>query len=124
MLVTDVAHDGVSLVGHNKFYHQVLLQPEQGVSLMGKTVTVEITECGKHFLRGRRVEGVEIISPTEVSPLPHGQVSGVSRNEVKKIPSMATRVVGWLREGDNLKKATLAVGAVYWGLLLARLLRR
>jgi len=124
VLVTDVAHDGVSLVGHNKFYHQVLLQPEQGVTLMGKTVTVEITECGKHFLRGRRVEGVEIISPTEVSPLPHGQVSGVSRNEVKKIPSIATRVVGWLREGDNLKKATLTVGAVYWGLLLARLLRK
>ena len=123
MLVTDVAHDGVSLVGHNKFYHQVLLQPEQGITLMGKTVTVEITEAGKHFLRGRRVEGEKVISPAKVSPLPRGAVSGVSRDE-EKIPWKASGVVKWLREGENLKKAGLVVGAVYWGILLARLLRR
>jgi len=128
VLVTDVAHDGVSLVGHNKFYHQVLLKPEEGISLMGKTVTVKIVEAGKHFLKGERVEGVEVISPTKISPLPQGAVSGAPQSscaavDKKKVPATAA-VVDWFRKGENLKKATMVAAVVYWGILLGRLLRR
>jgi hypothetical protein len=49
-LVTDVAHDGVSLVAHTKSYVQVLLRHEP--SWMGATLRVKITEVDKFFVRG------------------------------------------------------------------------
>lgn len=75
VLITEIAHDKVSLVGHNKFYEQVLLPHEDG--LMGKMVTVKIVETGKHFLRGQRIEDEAVVSPTNIAPLPKGVVSGV-----------------------------------------------
>jgi len=48
VLVTEIAHDGIHYVGHNKYYEQVLI--EMNEDLMGKTFTVEIYETGKYFL--------------------------------------------------------------------------
>ena len=49
ILITEIAHDGESLVGHNKFYEQVLLKEEGGSEkLMGKMVTVKVIETGQY----------------------------------------------------------------------------
>ena len=53
VLITEKAHDKKSLVGHNKFYHQVLISEtcqEKFGDLMGHRVMVKITECLKHSL--------------------------------------------------------------------------
>jgi len=49
VLVTEMAHDGVSLVGHNKFYDQVLIRGNVD-ELMGKRVDVRITSVTKHSM--------------------------------------------------------------------------
>jgi len=85
ILITEIAHDGESLVGHNKFYEQVLLKEEGGSEkLMGKMVTVKVIETGKHFIRGERIMDEKVISPTEVAPLPRGVVSGGITNSEKR----------------------------------------
>ena len=44
---------------------------------MGKLVTVEITETGKHFMKCQLVKDGEVKRPVSVPPpLPKGQVSG------------------------------------------------
>ena len=53
VLITEKAHDKKSLVGHNKYYHQVLISEEcqqKFGDLMGHRVQVKITETLKHSL--------------------------------------------------------------------------
>jgi hypothetical protein len=50
VLVTQLASDKVSLVGHNKCYDQVLLSAEKCAK--GDFVRVRIHAVGKHFLKG------------------------------------------------------------------------
>lgn len=75
LLITEEAKDKVHFVGHNKSYDQVLVKGEP--DLMGKMVTVEIYETGKHFMKGHLVDNSEVISPGLKQPLPKGIVSGV-----------------------------------------------
>lgn len=44
VLVTEIAHDGIHYVGHNKFYEQVLVAMDE--DLMGRSFEVEIYETG------------------------------------------------------------------------------
>ena len=50
VLVTETSFDGKYFVGHNKFYHQILVPLDK--SLLGKMVRVKIYETGKYFLKG------------------------------------------------------------------------
>ena len=54
VLVTEVAHDGVSLVAHTKAYVQVLLPHEP--TWMGCTLRVRISEVAKFYVRGEMLE--------------------------------------------------------------------
>lgn len=49
VLITEMAHDGISLVGHNKYYDQILIRGNVDV-LMGKRVDVRITSVTKHSM--------------------------------------------------------------------------
>ena len=51
VLITEMAHDGVSLVGHNKSYDQILIKGSVD-KLMGKRVTVRVTATTKHSMLG------------------------------------------------------------------------
>ncbi|XP_061196198.1 threonylcarbamoyladenosine tRNA methylthiotransferase-like [Saccostrea echinata] len=74
VLVTEISHDQQFFVGHNKFYDQVLVPKDE--DLMGKMVTVQIKETGKHFLKGRLLSDKDAIRPDVPPPLKKGQVSG------------------------------------------------
>ncbi|CAH1397921.1 unnamed protein product [Nezara viridula] len=54
VLVTEIAHDKVQYVAHNKRYQQILVpgKPE----IMGKVVRVEITEALKYCMIGRLID--------------------------------------------------------------------
>ncbi|XP_045159402.2 threonylcarbamoyladenosine tRNA methylthiotransferase-like [Mercenaria mercenaria] len=81
VLVTEISHDKQYYVGHNKSYDQVLVPKDE--NLMGKLVTVEITETGKHFMKCRLVKDGEVKRPVSVPPpLPKGQVSGFKQTDV------------------------------------------
>lgn len=54
MLVTELAADGIHLVGHNKAYEQVLLPNKPG--LLGRTVRVRITDCTKFSMKADWIE--------------------------------------------------------------------
>lgn len=77
VLITERSHDGVHLVGHNKFYDQVLVPAEEG--LMGRTVEVKITATGKHYLVGERLSHSAVGLTTRPRPAPKGAVSGSVR---------------------------------------------
>lgn len=49
VLVTEIAHDKVHYVGHNKYYEQVLVEKDE--DLMGKMFEVDIIETGKCFCK-------------------------------------------------------------------------
>ncbi|XP_056018128.1 threonylcarbamoyladenosine tRNA methylthiotransferase-like [Ostrea edulis] len=74
VLVTEISHDQQYFVGHNKFYDQVLVPKNE--NLMGKMVTVQIVETGKHFLKGRLLSDKDVVRPDVPLPLKKGQVSG------------------------------------------------
>lgn len=57
ILITEEAHDGRHLVGHNKFYEQILIPKNK--DLLGKAVDVEIVSAGKHSMMGRILEHTE-----------------------------------------------------------------
>lgn len=78
ILITEEAKDKVHFVGHNKSYDQVLVKGDP--DLMGKMVTVEIYETGKHFLKGHLVDNSEVVSPGLKNPFPKGAVSGAPVN--------------------------------------------
>ncbi|EFN84849.1 CDKAL1-like protein [Harpegnathos saltator] len=76
VLVTEVAHDKLHYVGHNKFYGQVLLPKEE--EYMGMMILVRITEATKFSMKAEYVEGYSPRSrlpPT--SPPPRGIISGL-----------------------------------------------
>ena len=52
VLITEIAADGINYVAHNKFYDQVIIQPN-GENLFGKYVKVKIYATGKHYLKGK-----------------------------------------------------------------------
>ncbi|XP_012059651.1 PREDICTED: threonylcarbamoyladenosine tRNA methylthiotransferase [Atta cephalotes] len=65
VLVTEVSHDKLHYVGHNKFYEQVLIPLKQ--EYMGKMIDVRIIEATKFSMKGESVgKGV---SPALRSPL-------------------------------------------------------
>jgi threonylcarbamoyladenosine tRNA methylthiotransferase CDKAL1 len=53
---------------------QVLVPKNE--NLMGKMVTVQIMETGKHFLKGRLLSDKDVVRPDVPLPLKKGQVSG------------------------------------------------
>ena len=55
---------------------QVLVPKNE--NLMGKMVTVQIVETGKHFLKGQLLSENGVVQPDVPLPLKKGQVSGVS----------------------------------------------
>ena len=52
---------------------------------MGKMITVEIFETGKHFMKGKIVENSEVVTPGIHTPLAKGVVSGVADEKVNII---------------------------------------
>ncbi|KAI6653167.1 Threonylcarbamoyladenosine tRNA methylthiotransferase-like [Oopsacas minuta] len=50
VLVTEIAHDKLHYVGHNKYYEQVLLPMREDI--MGKQIQVRISGAGKHHMDG------------------------------------------------------------------------
>lgn len=81
VLVTEISHDKQYYVGHNKFYDQVLVSKDE--NLMGKLVTVQITETGKHYMKCRLVKDGDVKRPESVPPpLPKGQISGITQNDI------------------------------------------
>ena len=61
VLITEMAHDGVSLVGHNKCYDQIIIKGNVD-KLMGRRVTVRITGVTKHSMFGQVIS--EPIDPS------------------------------------------------------------
>lgn len=61
VLVTEISHDKIHYVGHNKFYEQVLIPMKE--EYMGKMVTVKIIEATKHSMKGIPLEVSDAISP-------------------------------------------------------------
>jgi len=51
VLITEESTDGLHYVGHNKFYDQVLINKSFGNDLMGKMVTVTVTDTDKHYVK-------------------------------------------------------------------------
>ncbi|KAH3848933.1 hypothetical protein DPMN_091318 [Dreissena polymorpha] len=122
VLVTEISHDKKYYVGHNKFYDQVLVPMDK--NLMGKMVTVEITETGKHFMKCNLVEEGRARRPQDVpAPLPQGQVSGVNRTQVSsdllpksQAPGVNTRDIVLTQNGLWFFVAAMVVmfAAVAW----------
>uniref|UniRef100_F6TJ71 tRNA-t(6)A37 methylthiotransferase n=1 Tax=Ciona intestinalis TaxID=7719 RepID=F6TJ71_CIOIN len=79
VLVTEIAHDQIHYVGHNKYYEQVLIPMDE--DLTGKMFEVEIVETGKHFLKGKRIDSSVPVTPVTVQPVPLGCVSVFSDQE-------------------------------------------
>jgi len=80
VLVTETSHDGQYLVGHNKCYDQVLVPKHE--ELMGKLVMVEIVETGKHFMKGRLLDGLKAETINVPKPMKKGEISGIPEMEV------------------------------------------
>ena len=78
VLITEMAHDGVSLVGHNKCYDQIIIKGNVD-KLMGRRVTVRITGVTKHSMFG------EVISePVDPSIAMNHQLIAKKNVEKKK----------------------------------------
>ena len=63
-----MAHDKVSLVGHTKSYHQVLIKGDPD-KYMGKRIRVKITETTKHAMKAQIIG-----EPTEVATADNLQI--------------------------------------------------
>lgn len=74
VLVTETSHDKNFYVGHNKFYDQVLVPKDE--KLMGKSVDVEITSVGKHYLRCKLLGRMTVRRPCVRFPPRKSPVSG------------------------------------------------
>ncbi|XP_067857709.1 threonylcarbamoyladenosine tRNA methylthiotransferase [Heptranchias perlo] len=76
VLITEESFDGQYYVAHNKFYEQVLVpkQPE----FLGKMIEVDIYEAGKHFMKAKPVQNGKVHTPSIVTPLLKGEVSGLT----------------------------------------------
>ena len=56
---------------------------------MGKMVSVEVIETGKHFLKTKLVENSDIKEPGLSRPLEKGEVSGISNITSKEVDSVS-----------------------------------
>ena len=75
-----MAHDGISLVGHNKCYDQIIIKGNVD-KLMGRRVTVRITGVTKHSMFG------DVISePVDPSIAVNHQLIAKKNAEKKKEP--------------------------------------
>lgn len=92
VLVTDVAHDQKHLVGHNKFYEQILLPMDD--QYMGQLVDVEITSAGKHFMHCNIIKINTSVAQTLPKPLPKGQISGIKPSQAAVQSQQAQRLYG------------------------------
>ena len=75
-LVTEVAHDGVSLVAHTKGYVQVLL-PQGEPAWMGSELRVRITETSKFYVRG------EVLEVLRAPPAPEAAAAVLRKTRTK-----------------------------------------
>jgi len=82
VLVTEESHDRQHWVAHNDCYQQVLVPKEEG--LLGKTLTVEVTETGKHFLKAR------VLDAADPALAPHKPVGALTGAAQRGPPSTAT----------------------------------
>ena len=56
---------------------------------MGKMVSVEVIETGKHFLKSKLVENSNIKEPGLSKPLEKGEVSGLSNITSKEVDTVS-----------------------------------
>uniref|UniRef100_A0A2R5LJW5 tRNA-t(6)A37 methylthiotransferase n=1 Tax=Ornithodoros turicata TaxID=34597 RepID=A0A2R5LJW5_9ACAR len=105
VLVTEVAHDRKHLVGHNKYYEQVLLPPED--DFMGSAVDVRISGAGKHYMHCEVIRLADSMDAALPRPLPPGQVSGVK----EEAPAKAN--------GASCRNYSASVCAERWMLVIA-----
>ncbi|XP_031668094.1 threonylcarbamoyladenosine tRNA methylthiotransferase, partial [Oncorhynchus kisutch] len=120
VLVTEESFDAQYYVAHNKYYEQVLV-PKRS-EFKGKMIEVEIFEAGKHFLKGRPLDGSVVFTPSIAEPLQQGEVSGLSQEQLSlqqngSVPSSGVLTVSWSpwsldREGLKLLSISLAVVAI------------
>ncbi|KAJ3337781.1 hypothetical protein HDU93_000509 [Gonapodya sp. JEL0774] len=123
-LVTDVAHDGVKLVGHDKSYRQIIVQDvkeddamadDEGKpvkTVMGRWCRAEIVRTGKFFLEGRIV-GVEprpknsgrVEVEMDGDEVPVGGSSGVIRR-----PGKAPKKAGPPEDGPTYPALDYQIG--------------
>ncbi|XP_031672482.1 threonylcarbamoyladenosine tRNA methylthiotransferase-like [Oncorhynchus kisutch] len=82
-------------------------------------IEVEIFEAGKHFLKGRPLDGSVVFTPSIAEPLQQGEVSGLSQEQLSlqqngSVPSSGVLTVSWSldREGLKLLSISLAVVAI------------
>uniref|UniRef100_A0A1W7RII8 tRNA-t(6)A37 methylthiotransferase n=1 Tax=Agkistrodon contortrix contortrix TaxID=8713 RepID=A0A1W7RII8_AGKCO len=138
VLVTEESFDSKFYVAHNKFYEQILVP--KNPDFMGKMVEVEISEAGKHFMRGQPVSEARVFTPSIRRPYARGEVSGLTEefrhalendSESKACPSVERQIVQlshwmvmqlpWQHEGKLLKMLSLSVAllavliAFYYG---------
>lgn len=78
VLVTEVAHDRKHLVGHNKFYEQVLLPMDE--RYMGKVVEVRTSSAGKHYMHCEVLQLADSMDVPPPTTLRKGRVSGTGRD--------------------------------------------
>ncbi|XP_045567450.1 threonylcarbamoyladenosine tRNA methylthiotransferase, partial [Salmo salar] len=120
VLVTEESFDAQYYVAHNKYYEQVLV-PKRS-EFKGKMIEVEIFEAGKHFLKGRPLDGSEVFTPSIAEPLQKGEVSGLTQEQLSlqqngSVPSSGVLTASWSpwsldREGLKLLSISLAVVAI------------
>ncbi|GAB1600452.1 threonylcarbamoyladenosine tRNA methylthiotransferase-like [Argonauta hians] len=96
VLVTEISFDQNYYVGHNKYYEQVLV--EKSGDYMGKSIDVEITSTGKHYLKCRILDPQNIQSLNVPPPKAKGEVSGVkpilkSLQTSKMLPIYSEKVI-------------------------------
>lgn len=63
---------------HISYFLCQVLVPKRS-EFKGKMIEVEIFEAGKHFLKGRPLDGSEVFTPSIAEPLQKGEVSGLTQ---------------------------------------------
>ncbi|KAJ3130183.1 Threonylcarbamoyladenosine tRNA methylthiotransferase [Nowakowskiella sp. JEL0407] len=95
VLVTERSSDGVSFVGHDKFYRQVLIAAEESVRVMGRRLTVKIIEVYKWSIRGEITEECRqrlvIEDEKEAEEMKNGD--GVTINRMPKLVRVQRKIV-------------------------------
>jgi len=108
VLVTDVAHDGRHLVGHNEFYEQVLVPKED--RLMGKLVPVEVVKVSKFSMEGKVIEDVKETANVKAKRSAKG--SGMtwlqSFSVFVMIFAILTRILHFLAANFSVSKKSLS----------------
>ncbi|KAL7749662.1 Threonylcarbamoyladenosine tRNA methylthiotransferase [Sorochytrium milnesiophthora] len=88
VLVTEVASDKLHLVGHNKYYHQILIPQKDG--LLGCTADVEIIGTGKHYMKGKLLR---ILLPPRTAGSPQAVIRAdppVNNHHSAALPTLPT----------------------------------